>query len=167
MAETLGLAVNCMAVVDLAAKLATTLYTYGKEVSGARDEINRLREQVGRLGEVTRSVHGLLERHGEASRNLRTFQLIEDGVFETETNFVRLSQDLDISGTRRSMRRFGFRALKWPFSQSEVASILSSLEDCFQTLSQSLQVDQTWVLQVHSQMALELTKPCQLRFAGC
>jgi hypothetical protein len=107
MAETLSLAVNCMAVVDLAAKLASTLYTYGKEVSGARDEIDRLRVQVVRLGEVTQSVHDLLKRHGEASSHLRTLQLIQDGVFQTKTNLVQLSQELDISKKKRSLRRFG------------------------------------------------------------
>lgn len=144
MADALGLAVNCITVIDLTAKLATTLYTYGREVTGARDDINRVREQVVRLGEITQSVHGLLERHhGTGAHTLRTFQLIQDGVFGTETKLNRLWQDLDVGLKKKSMRRFGFRALKWPFDQREVAGLLSSLEDCFQALSQSLQVDQT------------------------
>jgi WD40 repeat protein len=144
MAEALGLAVNCLTVVDLAAKVAATLYTYAKEVAGARSEIGRMRDQVVRLADVVQSVHDLLERHGSGSgaRELRTLQLISDGVFSTETMMNRLSRDLEVG----RMRRFGLRAWKWPFNRQEVEGIAKSLEDCIRVLSQSLQIDQTSVL---------------------
>lgn len=144
MAEALGLAVNCLTVVDLAAKVAATLYTYAKEVSSARNEIGRMRDQVMRLADVVQSVHGLLERHGSGSgaRELRTLQLISDGVFSTENTLKRLKQDLEVG----RMRRFGLRAWKWPFNRQEVEGIAKSLEDCIRALSQSLQIDQTSVL---------------------
>lgn len=43
------------------------------------------------------------------------------------------------------MRRFGLRALKWPFSRMEMESVIANLERCEQTIMLGLQVDQTCV----------------------
>lgn len=143
MAEALGLAVNCVTVIDLAAKIATTLYTYGREVSGARNDIGRIREHVLRLTEVVQSVQDLQERHGSGSLAERALHLIQESISAIEPRLNRLQYDLDLGVLGESMRRFGLRAWKWPFNQRQVEEIVKSLEDCIQTISQSLQMEQT------------------------
>jgi hypothetical protein len=41
------------------------------------------------------------------------------------------------------MSRFGFRALKWPFTSKQVDKVVLNLEGYEQTFSLALQVDQT------------------------
>ncbi|KAF5658789.1 kinesin light chain [Fusarium circinatum] len=45
-----------------------------------------------------------------------------------------------------SMRRFGLRALKWPFDSKEISTVVSNLEHYKQTITLCLQVDQTTIL---------------------
>ncbi|KAJ4230714.1 hypothetical protein NW757_013979 [Fusarium falciforme] len=44
------------------------------------------------------------------------------------------------------MRRFGLRALRWPFDSKEVTGIISNLERYSQTIMWCLQIDQTTIL---------------------
>lgn len=142
MAEALGLIVNCLTVADLAAKVIATLYKYGEDVSHAGEDIDRIRDMVNQLSEVTSSVQELLEHHGN-SHGLRTFQLLRDGVLGTEKKLQRLVDDLSISTGRTRLRRFGLRALKWPFHSRETEGILSNLRASLDILTYSLQIDQT------------------------
>ncbi|CAH0058448.1 unnamed protein product [Clonostachys solani] len=145
MAEALGLAVNCLTVIDLTVKVASKLYDYGKDAANARDDINRLRDKVLSLDKIARSVQALLDRQGDSS-NIPTIELLRQGVFGTEEKLQQLFDALDIRGARRPMRMLGIRSLKWPFNSQDVEKILSDLQGCFQMLSQSLQVDQTSLL---------------------
>ncbi|KAH8734444.1 hypothetical protein BGZ61DRAFT_490401 [Ilyonectria robusta] len=58
----------------------------------------------------------------------------------------QLEDKLDPSRARKAMRRFGLRALKWPFSRKEMESVIANLERCEQTIMVDLQVDQTRIL---------------------
>ncbi|CAH0025348.1 unnamed protein product [Clonostachys rhizophaga] len=145
MAEVLGLAVNCLTVIDLTVKVASKLYDYGKDAANARDDINRLRDKVLGLQKIAHSVQAFLDRQVD-SRNIPTIELLRQGVFGTEKKLQELYDALDIRGVRQPMRMFGIRSLKWPFKSQDVGKIVSDLQDCFQMLSQSLQVDQASLL---------------------
>ncbi|CAG9975909.1 unnamed protein product [Clonostachys byssicola] len=145
MAEALGLAVNCLTVIDLTVKVASKLYDYGKDVANARDDINRLHDKVLGLQQISLSVQALLDRQGDA-RNIPTIDLLRQGIFGTEEKLQQLHDALDIRGARQPMRMLGFRSLKWPFKSQDVEKIHSDLQGCFEMLSQSLQVDQTSLL---------------------
>jgi hypothetical protein len=56
----------------------------------------------------------------------------------------RVEKKLDPSPVRTAMRRYGFRALKWPFNSKEVDQLLVSLDRHERTILLGLEVDQTY-----------------------
>jgi hypothetical protein len=56
-----------------------------------------------------------------------------------------LGEELKPGKTRKTMSRFGARALKWPFTCKQVEKFISSMEGYKQTFTLALQVDQTQV----------------------
>ncbi|TQS33690.1 hypothetical protein Golomagni_05954, partial [Golovinomyces magnicellulatus] len=64
-------------------------------------------------------------------------------VHDAETQLQGLCELLDPSGGRKAMKRFGLRALKWPFDKEEVDEILNSLQQPMSAISLALQIDQT------------------------
>ena len=51
-----------------------------------------------------------------------------DSVDGYTSELVQLQNRLDPGKARKAMRRFGIRALKWPFDSKEVSDIVSNLE---------------------------------------
>jgi hypothetical protein len=75
---------------------------------------------------------------------LATSRSLIDSLKECQAELTRIQDKLDPSSARKAMRRFGFRALKWPFDSKEVSELINSLEQYKQTITLCLQVDQTY-----------------------
>ncbi|VUC32280.1 unnamed protein product [Clonostachys rosea] len=145
MAEAFGLAVNCLTVIDLTVKVSSKLYDYGKNAANARENINRLHDKVLTLQKIARSIQALLDTQENFS-NLPTMELLRQTVHRAEGKLHKLNDSLEVQSSRQPMRMFGFRSLKWPFKSQDVERLVADLHECFQMLSQSLQVDQTSLL---------------------
>ncbi|XEU94717.1 hypothetical protein FSHL1_000001 [Fusarium sambucinum] len=126
--EGLGAAANIITVIDLSAKVATLCFQYCKDVCSAREDIERVRNQVDHLATALGAAKHLVE--GTRSPSLPTSQHLS----------------LDPSGFRTTMRRYGGRALKWPFNNKEVNQLLDKLGRHERTILLGLQVDQTAIL---------------------
>lgn len=94
MADALGLAVNCLSVVDIAAKVCLALLEYGRIVIGARTDIQRLREQVERLAHVAQAARDLLQKHGQ-SYDLHGFEFNQQSFLSSETDLRLLLSRLE------------------------------------------------------------------------
>ncbi|KAJ4175527.1 hypothetical protein NW767_014659 [Fusarium falciforme] len=139
--EGLGVAANIIAVVDLSAKVATLCLQYSKEVSSARADIERLRTQVEHLAITLQAAQRLVE--GTKGQSLLTSQELVDSFRNCIADLERLEKKLGPNAARPRMRRFGFRALKWPFNSKEIDQLLASLDRHEKTMLLGLQIDQT------------------------
>jgi len=111
---------SVIAVVYIAAKVASLCYQYSVEVKAAKDDIE---SQLS----TTRTLPDSLQR-----------------CFQELTELEAASQaKLGPSRRRKAMQRFDFRALKWPITSKEVEKTVQNLEKYGHAFSLALQVDQT------------------------
>ncbi|RKK75904.1 hypothetical protein BFJ68_g18070 [Fusarium oxysporum] len=145
MAEALGVASSVIAVVDLSAKVFSLCLQYSREVKNAKNDIGRLRKEVVAFQDITEKLKALLEepRGKELKASQQLVSAIEDG----HSTLGRLEQRLQPSTGRKAMRRFGVRALKWPFESKDVEGAVQNLERCRGSISLALNIDQTVILQ--------------------
>lgn len=143
--EGLGIAANVIAVIELSAKVASLCLEYSSAVKRAKSDIQRLLHELGTLKITLEGVRQLLESPNGG--RLQTSQRLRDGLngcsfqlTELETN---LENKLNAEKSRKVMRKFGFRALKWPFESKDTDGIIATFERCRDTLSAALNVDQT------------------------
>ncbi|KAK7423699.1 hypothetical protein QQX98_000889 [Neonectria punicea] len=144
MAEAFGLAVNIMTVIELSAKVATLCLDYSKAVGNAKEDITRLRNRLDGLARTLQGVHRLLA--GPDARDLPTSQDLFQSVDQCTLELVKLQSRLDPGKTRKTMRRLGLRALKWPFDSNAINETVSNLNHYERTVTLGLQVDQTTLL---------------------
>ncbi|KAF4341603.1 kinesin light chain 3 [Fusarium beomiforme] len=142
--EGLGVAANIIAVVELSAKVGKLCLQYSRDVSGARADIRRLHNQVEHLETALQAAQRLVEKNKDASlpisnRLLGSLQNCMDDLQKVE-------KKLEPNLARTVMRRYGLRALKWPFNSKEVDQLLVGLERHEKTILLGLQVDQTDLL---------------------
>ncbi|CAJ0546948.1 Ff.00g015750.m01.CDS01 [Fusarium sp. VM40] len=140
MAEIVGLTASIIAIVELSAKLAT----YSNEVGSARGDISRLQSQLGSLDISLKAAQRLINE--PKNHALATSRSLIDSLNKCQAELARVQDKLDPSSARKAIRRFGFRALKWPFDSKEVSELINSLEQYKQTITLCLQVDQTTIL---------------------
>jgi predicted RNase H-like nuclease (RuvC/YqgF family) len=144
MAEALGIASSVIAVVDLSAKVLSLCLQYSREVKRAKDDIERLRKEVADFQVITEEVKALIE--GRRGRELKTSQRLASAIEDARSTLEKLAQELQPSTSRKAMRRFGVRALRWPFESRDVEETVQNLADYKGYILLALNVDQTYVI---------------------
>jgi hypothetical protein len=134
-------AASIIAVVDISAKVASLCFQYSVAVKNANTDIERLRKKVTDIKNVLDVVQRLLDKQ-DKSQLLTTRKLL-DSLKECHQQLQGLKAQLEPGKGRKVMQRFGFRALKWPFTSKEMEKIVVSLEQYEHTFTLALQVDQT------------------------
>ncbi|RYP31190.1 hypothetical protein DL766_004498 [Monosporascus sp. MC13-8B] len=146
--DGLGSAASVVAIIDLSAKVASLCFQYSAAVKNAKSDIERLRGEVDRLKTTLEGARRLLDSPNGA--RLQTSQPLSDGLRDCASQLAKLETKLEKKLNRGTMRRmmspFGFRALKWPFESKEVDNIIQNLNKSRDTLSTSLNIDQTMLL---------------------
>ncbi|RYP58533.1 hypothetical protein DL769_008907 [Monosporascus sp. CRB-8-3] len=146
--DGLGSAASVVTVIDLSAKVASLCFQYSTAVKNAKSDIERVRGEVDRLKTTLESVQRLLDSPNGA--RLQTSQHLSDGLRDSASQLAKLETKLEKKlnrGTaRRMMSSFGVRALKWPFESKDVDNIIQNLNNSRDTLSTSLNIDQTTLL---------------------
>lgn len=134
-------AASVIAVIDISAKIASLCLQYSKAVKDAKDDIERVQRKVGDIAHILEQIKQLLDSQDKT--RLSTTQ----GLFSSLTKCLKELEDLQaelVPGkSRKTMSRFGLRALKWPFTSQQVDKIVSNLEGYEQAFILALQVDQT------------------------
>ena len=134
-------AASVIAVIDISTKIVSLCYQYSVAVKDAKDNIERVRRKVSDITHILEKIKQLLDRQDKTrlSTTQGLFSSLEQCLKELESLEVKLEP----RKTRKTMSRFGFRALKWPFTSKQVDKIVLDLEGYEQTFSLALQVDQT------------------------
>jgi hypothetical protein len=125
MAEV-GPTVSVIAIIDVSAKVAILCHQYLTAVGNARTDITSLQNRLGNLSTSLSGVQHLLDN--QDNKTLATSQKLVDSLAGCTLELARLQSRLDPGKARKAMRRFGFRALRWPFDSKEVGVIISNLE---------------------------------------
>ncbi|RKK65198.1 hypothetical protein BFJ69_g16501 [Fusarium oxysporum] len=145
MAEALGVASSVIAVVDLSAKVFSLCLQYSREVKNAKDDIERLREEVATFQATTKKLQILVE--GPRGKELSTSQQLKSAIEDGRSRLEKLAQQLQPPTHRKVMSRFGARAFKWPFESKDVEETTQNLLRCRENISLALNIDQTVILQ--------------------
>ncbi|RKL05191.1 hypothetical protein BFJ70_g17144 [Fusarium oxysporum] len=144
MAEAVGLAVSVITIIDLSAKVSTRCFQYLTAVGNARADITRLQSRLDDLSACLRGAHRVL--HGSNNQALAVSRELINSLDGCKSELVQVQNRLDPGKARKTMRRLGLRALKWPFDSKEVSGIVANLDYYKQTIMLCLQVDQTTIL---------------------
>ncbi|KAK2667468.1 hypothetical protein RAB80_016659 [Fusarium oxysporum f. sp. vasinfectum] len=144
MAEAVGLAASIIAIVELSAKVGKLCVQYSTAAGNARADITRLQNRLKDLNVCLEAAQRLLD--DPKNTKLATSRSLVDSLNACETELAEVQDRLHPGSARKAMRRFGLRALKWPFDSREISTVVSNLEHYKQTITLCLQVDQTTIL---------------------
>ena len=112
--ECLGTAASVIAVIELSAKVSSLCYKYYTAVNNAKNDIDRLCEELGQLKSTLEGACRLLE--GPHAARLKTSQPLHDGVSSSSSRLTELQAKLEKKlqlGTRQKiMSRVGRSTLK-------------------------------------------------------
>jgi hypothetical protein len=141
--DGLSSAASVIAVIDMSAKITALCFQYSIAVKDAKNDIERIEKKVGDIKRVLKSIKKLLD--GPHKARLSTTYGLSKSLKQCLRELQELQKELKPGKTRKTMSRFGVRALKWPFTSKQVERIISSMEGYEQTFTLALQVDQTQV----------------------
>ncbi|KAF5696993.1 kinesin light chain [Fusarium globosum] len=144
MAEAVGLAASIIAIVELSAKVGKLCVQYSTAAGNAKADISRLQTRLKDLNICLEAAQRLL--NDPKNTALATSRSLIDSLNACETELAEVRDRLDPGSAWKAMRRFGLRALKWPFESKEISTVISNLEHYKQTITLCLQVDQTTIL---------------------
>jgi metal-responsive CopG/Arc/MetJ family transcriptional regulator len=140
----IGEAASVIAIIDLSVKVASLCVQYSREVAGAKKEITSLQEELGALQNVLNQLNKLLDQPNGAK--LSTAPGIKRALGAIKAQLQDVDKMLDIEKSRNPLRRYGLRAMKWPFESKTVEKIMARLEHHKSAITLALQVDQTYVI---------------------
>lgn len=133
------------AVVELAAaawKAYNICQEYYKEVKNAKRTIQNLRVEVGSLALVLSSISDLY-KDGDSTTVSHVGFLMKRGgpVQQCRDLLIEILAKLDLANESEDMKKFGKRALEWPFRAKEVEKLLSAVREHKGTFNLALAAD--------------------------
>jgi hypothetical protein len=144
--EGLGVAASVIAVVDFSAKIASICSQYIKDVKNAENDVQRLLQEVNKLGAIAGDIDKLLS--GPTATRLKSSQKLQAGLRDSlckfralERKLEKLEQKLRPERRHKFKARLGFTALRWPLSSQEMEKDVQEIAHYTQTLSLALQHD--------------------------
>ncbi|KAJ6201907.1 vegetative incompatibility protein HET-E-1 [Bipolaris maydis] len=137
-------AASVIAVIDISAKIASLCVQYSMAVKDAKGDIERVQRKVSDINHVLKKIKQLLDSQDKT--RLSATQGLLDSLEQCLNELESLGVKLEPGKTRKTISRFGLRALKWPFTSKEVDKIVLNLERYEQTFGLALQIDQTAVV---------------------
>jgi septal ring factor EnvC (AmiA/AmiB activator) len=133
-------AASVIAVVDISAKVASLCFQYSVAVKDAKRDIERLQQKVTEIRNVLEQL--LKQDKSQLSTTRTLLDPLQRCSQELKDLEAKLKAKLESSPGRKAMKRFGFRALKWPLTSKEVEKAVQNLEKYENTFSLALQIDQ-------------------------
>lgn len=142
--DGISAAASIIAVIQISGQVINLCRTYYSGVRGAKMDIQRLREEITSLQTVLTKVADLANAPDAAK--LSTLGLLNqpDGpAQQCLTELITLAAKLSPGQGKDTMKQFGLRALKWPFSSKDVDKTITTIERHKATFNLALAADQT------------------------
>jgi Fungal N-terminal domain of STAND proteins len=137
----IGEAASIIAVVQITAQVVKLCGGYLSDVSDARQEVQQMHSRVSALHNVLEQAQRLVQ--DSKSGRLPVSTSILGSLSQCMSELQVLRTKLDPGKTQKGMRRLGLRALKWPFTKTEVERVLKMLDGYTTTFNVALLTDQT------------------------
>lgn len=135
---------SVIALIEIAGCLVKSCAYYLHSVKKAKEDIALLSREVRAFSEVLKSLRGMVE--GPNGRKVKMTRNLLQDVESCTTLLTDLKGKIDPKeNSRISMRKWGFRALKWPLESWELEKIVGDLERFKSTFSLALTADQVYV----------------------
>jgi hypothetical protein len=142
--DGISAAASIIAVIQISEQIISLCRTYYSEVRDAKKNIQRLREEMTSLQTVLTKVADLANAPNSAK--LSTLSLLNqpDGpVRQCMMELITIAAKLNPGQGKDTMKQFGLRALKWPFSSKDVDKAITTIERHKATFNLALAADQT------------------------
>lgn len=141
--EAIGSAASIIAIIETTAAVFKVCLEYSLAVKDAKKDIQRLQDETSDVQKLLARVADLASEPN-ADELPALAQLLEPkGPLETcGVVMEELLHKLDSGKNKKDMKRFGLRALKWPFKSEDVDSTLVVLERCKSSFTLALATDQ-------------------------
>lgn len=136
-----GAAASVVALIEISAKIVLLTVEYATQVKSAKEDIARFRVELEAFVKVLQSLHELAQ-NPEAAK-LVTFRSLTKSIQQCKLDLQLMQKRLEPSKSRKTMSRYGVRALKWPFESRELYNHIGILERYKSTFSTALNADQT------------------------
>lgn len=131
---------TALAVVQIAAKALSLIAEYYSDVKNAKEDVERLRNEILAFQNVVQKLLELIGR--QDAKRLPTSTQIVTAIKDSQKDLGALEQKLSPSKKKKAMKRMGFRALAWPFTSKEVEKYIANLERHKATFTLALNTDQ-------------------------
>lgn len=131
---------TALAVVQIAAKALSLIAEYYSDVKNAKEDVERLRNEILAFQNVVQKLLELIGR--QDAKRLPTSTQIVTAIKDSQKDLGALEQKLSPSKKKKAMKRMGFRALAWQFMSKEVEKYIANLERHKATFTLALNTDQ-------------------------
>ena len=144
--DVFNAAASIITVIQISGQLFDLCRTYYLEVKDARIDIQRLRSEAISLHDVLASVKDLADAPESAKLPILGLLNKPDGpVQQCMTELEGLTAKLELGQGKDRMKKFGSRALKWPFSSRDIDKAINAIGRHKATFNLALTADQTYV----------------------
>ena len=138
--DGLSVAASLIAVVQLSAQVFSLCQEYYIGVKHARDEIQRLSNEVLAIHEILENISDLLD--GPDTAKFSTLALLDKKNGPAQQCAAQLQEIKTQLDPNEGMRKLGRRALKWPLKSDNVNKMVLALERYKSTFTLALTTDQ-------------------------
>ena len=134
---------SVVTLVEVSLNVLSLCAEYYSNVKDAKNDIDRFCLEIETFIDI-------LQRLQSLARNPKTehifkSQSLSDSIEQCRSDLQKLQQKLNPGKRRRTMSRFGIRALRWPFESKGMQEIVATLERYKSTFTAALSIDQTYV----------------------
>jgi len=127
--DGLGTAAGVIAVIQICGSVFDLCRIYYTGVKDARKDITRLRNEITRLESVLTSVADLADTDDSAKLStLQTLAKPGGALSQCQCNLTDLLERLQDGHDKEGMKRFVWRALKWPLRSKDVDKAINEIE---------------------------------------
>jgi hypothetical protein len=141
-------AASVIAVIQVTGSLVTICGGYLQRVKHARNDIITLQRTIESLQMILQDLLKILRDSNK--ERLPTSSRLASEIVHCFSDLRALNEKLESNNGKKSMRKFGFRAWRWPLERAEVDGEVQKLERYKSSFLLSLQVDQMYVLQINT-----------------
>ena len=134
--EAVGSVASLIAIVELAAKVASSCYKYPAAVKNAEKDITRLRNETEDLKATLQRIQD--RPWGKDALHPALLRSLKDCFIQLSS----LDEILELPKSKGLREKLKLRQLKWPIKTLEVDKIIENLQSYKQNISLAPQVDQ-------------------------
>ena len=134
-------AASVIAVVQISGQVFGLCWEYYSEVKDARKDIKRLRDEIKSLQDVVTKVVDLVDAPGAKLSVMDLLSQSDGPVQQCLKELTELMERLKTGLENNKMKKFGLRALRWPFISKDIDKAVTAIGRYKATFNLALTAD--------------------------